>query len=141
MFVRSKKLTSDLSRAIRLETSREKARESLISECKWSPEQFDEVDWDLLDATLEKKPDGYKIWLSKQHTGFCGIRLQVSYYRGLKGKQAWSPNCGRTETAAHLCMCPSEDRTKLLMKSTEELQGWLNQDNKTMSELAYLIPK
>ena len=142
MFVRGKKLTSGLSRAIRLEASREKAREFLISECKLSPEQFDEVDWDLLDAALEKKPDGYKIWLSKQHTGFCGTRLQVSYYRGLRGKQAWCPNCGRTETAAHLCMCPSKgkDRTKLLIESTEELQDWLNQDNKTVREFSVLDP-
>ena len=88
-----------------------------------------------------KKPDGYNIWLSKQHTGFCGTRLQVSYYRGLKGKQAWCPNCGHTETTAHLCLCPSEDRTKLLVESTEELQDWLIQDNKTEGELAYWIPK
>ena len=53
MFVGGKKLTSDLSRAIRLEASREKAKEFLINECKWSSEQFDEVDWDLLDPTLE----------------------------------------------------------------------------------------
>ena len=38
--------------------------------CKWSEEQFEEVDWDMLDATLEKKPEMYKTWLSKQHTGF-----------------------------------------------------------------------
>ena len=54
------------------------------------------VDWDMLDASLEKKPDGYKMWLSKQHTRFCGTRLQASYYKGLKGKQAWCPNCERT---------------------------------------------
>ena len=58
VFVGGKKLTSDLSRAVRLETSREKAKEFLINECKWSAEQFDEVDWGLLDATLDKKPDG-----------------------------------------------------------------------------------
>ena len=88
VFVRGKKLTSDLSRAIRLEASREKAEKFLINGCKWSPEHFNEVDWDMLDAVLEKKPDGHKIWLSKQHTGFCGTRLQVSYYKGLQGKQA-----------------------------------------------------
>ena len=38
VFVRGKKLTIDLSRAIRLETNREKAKEFLTSECKWSPE-------------------------------------------------------------------------------------------------------
>ena len=141
VFVGDKKLTSDLSRAVRLETSREKAKEFLINECKWSAEQFDEVDWELLDATLDKKPDGYKIWLSKQHTGFCGTRLQVSYYQGLQGKQALCPNCGRKETAAHLCLCPSEDRTRLFMESTEELQDWLLQDDKTGRELAYWLPK
>ena len=47
MFVGGKKLTSDLSRTIRLEAS--------INACKWSSEKFDEVDWDLLDATLENK--------------------------------------------------------------------------------------
>ena len=66
---------------------RKKAKEFLINECKWTSEQFDEVDWNMLDVTLEKKPDGYKMWLSKQHTGVCGTRLQVSYYKGLKGKQ------------------------------------------------------
>ena len=44
VFVGGEKLTSDLSRAIRLEANREKTREFLINECKWSSEQFDEVD-------------------------------------------------------------------------------------------------
>ena len=65
VFVGGKNLTSDLSRAIRLEAGREKAREFLINECKWTSEQFDEIDWYMLGATLEKKPDGYKMWLSK----------------------------------------------------------------------------
>ena len=55
VFVGGKKLTSDLIIAVRLETSREKAKEFLINECKWSSEQFDGANWDLLDATLEKK--------------------------------------------------------------------------------------
>ena len=63
----------------------------------------------MLDATLEKKPDGYKMWLSKQYTGFYGTRLQVSYYKRLKGKQAWRPKRGPIETTARLCLCPSED--------------------------------
>ena len=57
VLVRGKKLTSGLSRAIRLEASKEKARDFLINECKWSSEQFDEEDWDMLDTTLDKKPD------------------------------------------------------------------------------------
>ena len=112
-----------------------------MKECKWSEEQFEEVDWDMLDATLEKKPEMYKTWLSKQHTGFCGTRLQVSYYKGLKRKQAWCPNCGGTETAAHLCLCPNEDRTKLFLETTDELEDWMVKHGKTNHEVAFWIPR
>ena len=76
--------------------------------CTWSEEQFEEVDWDLLDAILSKKREGYKTWLSKQHTKFCGTTLQVAYYKGLKGKQVECSNCNKPETAANLRRCPSE---------------------------------
>ena len=59
----------------------------------------------MLDSALAKKPDEYKIWLSKQHTGFCGTRLQVSYHKILKGEQVWCPKSGRVEIEAHLSAC------------------------------------
>ena len=65
----------------------------------------------------------------------------MSCYQALQGKQAWCPNCGRKETAAHLCLCPSEDRTRVFIESTEELQDWLLQDDKTGRELTYWLPK
>ena len=95
----------------------------------------------MLDAALEKKPEMYKTWLSKQHTGFCGTRLQVSHYKGRKGEQAWRPNCGRIETTAHLCLCPNEDRTKLFLETTDELEHWMVKDNKTNHEVAFWIPR
>ena len=95
------------------------------------------MDWDLLGVTLAKKPESYKARLSKKHTGFCGTRLQVSYYKGLKGEQAECSNCGRTETAARLCLCPSEDRTKLFIERTDKLDAWLTKDEKAEPELAF----
>ena len=47
VYVGGKKLTSNPSRVIRLEESKEKAKEFLINECKWTSEQFDEIDWDM----------------------------------------------------------------------------------------------
>ena len=38
-------------------------------------------------------------------------------------------------------MCPSEERTKLFLDTTDELEAWLNRDEKTEPELAYWIPK
>ena len=65
----------------------------------------------------------------------------MPYYRGLNREEAWHPNCGRVETAAHLCMCPNEDRTKLFIKTTDDLEDWMVKDSKTDSELAFWIPK
>ena len=44
VFVRGKKLTSDLSKAIRFEVGRKQAKDFLMNEYKWTEEQFEEVD-------------------------------------------------------------------------------------------------
>ena len=94
-----------------------------------------------MDATLAKNLEWYKMWFSKQHTGFSGTGLQVSYHRGLKRKQAECPNCGRTESSAHLYLCPSQGRTNLLIDATREPETWMNKDERTEPKLAYWIPK
>jgi hypothetical protein len=81
----------------------------------WPNEQFDEVDWEHQELAMKVKPDMYKIWRSKQNLGFCGTRVQVGRYLGIPGQDERCPNCGRRETAAHLLLCPSEDRTQLLI--------------------------
>jgi hypothetical protein len=49
---------------------------------KWTHEQFEEVNWEHLDLALKSKADNYKIWQSKQTSGFCGTRVQVGLYSG-----------------------------------------------------------
>jgi hypothetical protein len=51
------------------------------------------------------------------------------------------PNCGRRETATHLLLCPSEDRTQLLINNADKLEKWLEKDGSTDQDLAYWIPK
>jgi hypothetical protein len=87
------------------------------------------------------KSDIYTIWRSKQHTGFCGTRVQVEKYSCLECPDEKCPNCGRRETAANILICPNEDRTRLLADTTDDLSNWLNQDYLTDLELAYWIPK
>jgi hypothetical protein len=55
----------------------------------------------------------YKIWRSKQHTGFCGTRIQVGKYSGLECLEEKYPNCGCRETAEHILICPNKDRMPL----------------------------
>ncbi len=59
--------------------SKEMARQHLTTRTKdkWSNEKLDAVDWENLDMALKNKPDMYKIWRSKQNSGFLGTRVQV----------------------------------------------------------------
>jgi hypothetical protein len=90
---------------------------------------------------MTSKSDMYKIWRSKQNMGFCRTRVQVGKYSGLECLDEKCPNCGCREMVEHILICPNEDRTRLLAKTTEDLSKWLNQDHLTDLELAYWIPK
>jgi len=109
------KITDDVSSPIRFHASKEVARQYLGNRKKnpWPNEQFDEVDWEHLELAMKSKPDMYKIWRSKQNSGFCGTRVQVGRYSGIPGQDERCPSCGRWETVAHLLLCPSEDRIQL----------------------------
>ena len=99
------------------------------------------MDWEHLDLAMNSKSDMYKIWRSKQHTGFFGTRVQVGKYSGQEYPDKKCPTCGRRETAEHILTCPNEDRTQLLVETTEDLSTWLSQEHLTDLELAYWIPK
>jgi len=137
------KITNDISYPIRFHASKEVARHYLCNRKKnpWLNEQFDEVDWEHLDLAMKTKTDMYKIWRSKQTLGFCGTRVQVGQYLGIPGQDERCPNCGRRETSTHLVLCPSEDRTQLLLDNAAELEKWLEKDGSTDQDLAYWIPK
>ncbi len=141
LIIRDVKLTSDLEGPLCYEISKMKARNYLITGERWTGEQFDAVDWDWLNATLATKSDLYCQWLSKQHSGHCETQVQVGYYSGESDPEVGCPCCGEKETAAHLCVCPNEDRTRLLQEMTADLETWMNKHSQTDVEIAYWVPK
>jgi len=82
------KITDDVSSPIRFHASKEVARQYLgnMKKNPWTNEKFDEVDWEHLELAMKTKPDEYKIWQSKQNSGFCGTRVQVGRYPGIPGQ-------------------------------------------------------
>jgi hypothetical protein len=108
---------------------------------KWTHEQFDKVDWEHLNLALKSKADNYKIWCSKQTSGFCGSWVQGGLHSGKMYPDERCPICSARETDAHLMRCPDEDRTRLLIKTLEELEKWMETDSRTDPELIYWIPK
>jgi hypothetical protein len=108
---------------------------------KWSNDKFNAVDWEHFDLALKNKTDMYKIWRSKQNSGFCGTRVQVGHFSGDSCPDKRCPNCGRRETAMHLMLCPDKDCTKLLTETVDEQTKWMAQDDRTDPEILYWIPK
>jgi hypothetical protein len=137
------KVTGNLSSPLRFHTSKEVMRQYLRTHTKdkWSNDRFDAVDWEHLDLALKNKPDMYKIWRSKQNSGFLGTRVQVGCYSGDPCVDKRCPSCGRRETAMHIMLCPDDYHTKLLIKNVNKLTEWMAQDNKTNPEILYWIPK
>ena len=89
---------------------------------------------------LGNTPEGYKTWLAKQHTGFCGIGVQMGYYNGNPKGDAICPSCGEGEEASHLYLCPTEDRGRLFTESVNDLKGWTKKRGKTDPEIRYWLP-
>ena len=105
------KITNDVSQPVRFHASKELARKLLTDTRKWPQERFEEVDWEHLDLAMTSKSDMYKMWRSKQHTGFFGTRVQVRKYSGQEYPDEKCPTCGCREMAEHILPCPNKDRT------------------------------
>ncbi len=138
------KITGNISGPLRFHASKAVARKYHMNQQKrgkWTQEQFKEVDWEHLDLALKSKADNYKIWPSKQTSGFCDTRAQVGLYSGDKFPDKRCPNCGARETDAHLMRCLDKNRMQLLINTVEELEKWMEFDGKTDPELIYWIPK
>jgi hypothetical protein len=117
------KVTGDISPSLQFHASKEVARRHLATrkKDKWSNKCFNAVDWEHLDLALKNKTDMYKLWRSKQYLFFFCTRVQVGrYFKDLIPDEQ-CPNCGRQETAAHLMLCPNDDRTRLLVNNFDEL--------------------
>ena len=117
------KITGDISLHLRFHASKEVAQRYLTSRPrdKWSNNHLDTVDWEHLDLTLKNKQDMYRIWWSKQHSGFCDTRVQVGRYSRDPFPDERCPNCGRRESASHLMLCSDTSRTKLLGENVDDL--------------------
>ena len=140
VFFTEGKATSDPADMLRIELGHREARKFLTHEMGWTPIQFDLVAWKHLNATLLTKPLAFRLWLAKQHSGFCATGLMMK--RCNMSEDDRCPSCWRRkERADHLCKCPSAARSSLLEESVLDLEQWMEKDNNTDAELRYWIPK
>ena len=93
-------------------------------------DDFEEVSWEDLGDTMQRKPKMYQLWLGKQGSGYCGTGEMLA--RRDDNADSRSPNCACVEDTAHLCRCQDKDRRQALRK-------WM-EDHHTHPELAHWIP-
>jgi hypothetical protein len=101
-------ILGDISETLQFHASKAAARTYLQQRKKtmWTSKQFEEVDWEHLELAMKNKAVMFKIWQSKQNSGFSGTRSQVGVYLGVTFPDEQCPNCGAREMDAHLMLCP-----------------------------------
>lgn len=140
IYVTKQKITSDPTNSLRYLLGRSEARLFLTLEQGWTGDTFDSVGWDWLHLVLSSKPVMFRLWLGKQHSNFCATGVQMKRCKMSDDDRCpscWAPR----ERARHLCICPSESRTKLFHDNVSELEAWLSLNDNTDSELAYWLIK
>ena len=104
----------------------------------WTNEQFESVDWESLHEALQRRPDMFRVWLSKQCMGSNATRRNVA--RIEKHDDDICPNCKLVrERSNHLNRCTDVGRTALFDESVDRLQEWLERGNRTEPELSFWI--
>jgi hypothetical protein len=96
------KVTGDISTPLRFHASKELARNypRTCTRDKWPNKHFEEVDWEHLELAVKNKPDMYRVWQSKQLSGFCGTQVRVGKYSG----EAFPDKCCQDRKRPHtLC--------------------------------------
>ena len=98
---------------------------------------FDVVDWDAIELSLKSKPKMYNLWYGKQCSGWCGTNKKLKQWGQTTDSRC--PNChGFNEDAAHLMVCPCENRTKLFREQVRSFEEWMHTHH-TDPELVPLV--
>jgi hypothetical protein len=132
------KITGNILGPLRFHASKLLAHKCLTHQQKknkWTHDQVEKVNWEYLDLALKSKTDNYRIWQSKQTSGFYGTQMQVGLYSGEAYLNERCPNCRAWKAGTHLMQCPEIDRTHLLINNVKELEKWMETDDKTDPEL------
>lgn len=124
MFVGREKMTSDTGEYLRFHAHRKLAKEFFYDyEVLWA-EQFEEVDWTHVYATLHEVPRMFQIWACKQVMNIAGTNY--TQYRYNKDKDPLCPSCHqRYETCEHVIMCEESGRVDALMRTIDLMRDWL----------------
>jgi hypothetical protein len=91
----------------------------------WSEEAFNEVDWKALERALNRRPNRFQLWLSKQAIGICATQKNTARIQDILDDRC--PNCGKQgEDNKHLNTCTDPGQICLFCDGVQQLSTWMS---------------
>jgi hypothetical protein len=87
---------------------------------------YDSVYWDGVERVMNKVPEMFSVWVTKQVSGFCGTNHMMNVIYGNVVDAC--PNCGHTpEKSSHIPRCRDSGRSIMFRKSVDTQVTWMEQ--------------
>ena len=138
LMIGTTKQTTDVAKDLRYLIGKSRAKPLMTETGVMSAEAFDLVQWDDLRRALDSKPRMYQLWYAKQGSGYCGTGKNMKQWQMTTNSRC--PNCDKPkEDAAHLNVCNSKDRKRLLQRSICKLEVWMEEHN-THPDILEFVP-
>ena len=139
LMIGTTKQTTDVAKDLRYLIGKSRAKPLMTETGVMSADAFDLVQWDDLRRALDGKPRMYQLWYAKQGSGYCGTGKNMQQWQMTTNSRC--PNCNKPkEDAAHLNVCNSIDRKRLLQRSIGELEVWM-EDHNTHPDILEFVPQ
>ena len=124
VFLGKEKMSSDTGARIRFWVHKQRAEEVFRNQKILLPDQFKEVDWEMVYSALHELPRMFQIWACKQVMGVAGTNLYQSKYR--PNHDPKYPSCTQcVESCAHVLECQEEGRVETLLGTIDFLDIWI----------------
>ena len=122
VFLGNEKMSSDTGARIRFWAHKQLSEQVYGKLRILLPDQFKEVDWEMVHTALHALPRMFQIWACKQVMGVAGTNLFQSKYR--PNHDPMCPSCTRSvESCSHVLHCPEEGRVDTLLGTIDFLNS------------------
>jgi hypothetical protein len=123
LWIGKRKVSNNVHEAVTNHVSGTKAMEYWKEKGRFKSGKPEDIDWDIVQATMKAQSRNRRHWVVKHATGFCGVNKMM-----LRWKQRVTdecPRCSEVETTEHVWKCTGEGANAVWDKSIEELRKWL----------------
>jgi len=126
MIVENTKTTSDTDSILRFTAHKQEARELFARLHIMTPDQFDEVSWQDVHATLHKLPKMFQLFTGKQVFGVSAVLANLSKQKEFSHLGDKCPSCLMSkETTSHILYCREFGRVRCLNMMIHRITQWL----------------